>query len=76
MTQYNHIPNMKLKYERNLKKPFSNIILYEIKPRKFKISNISKPWISVCIIIAKFIARQNTCITSACSQEAPAVVKW
>ena len=76
MTQYNHIPNMKLNYKRNLKLPLSNIILNEIKRRKFKISIISKPWISVCIIIVKFIARQNTCITSACSQEAPAVVKW
>ena len=50
------------------------IKFYEMKPRKCKISNISKPWISVCIVIAKFIMRQN--LTSACSQEATAVVKW
>ena len=47
---------------------------YETKSRKCKISSISKPWISVCIVIAKFTVRQN--ITSACSQEATAVVKW
>ena len=28
--------------------------IYEIKPRKFKISNMSKPWNSVCIIILGF----------------------
>ena len=45
-----------------------------MKPRNCKISNISKLWVSVCIVIAKFILRQN--ITSACSQEATAVVNW